>query len=183
MDIGGTRTKYGLIDLASRQIVVQQTLPTEKGGLAAFVRAVGKAARSLNQQSGLRIGDIIAGGVGVLGYIDGDQVSQVWESLAFIEGVTLWSALQEELGFPIRMDNDGRVAAMGETYFGGHAPPGAGRPRRLLSLTLGTGLGVALVVDGRLLEKARSITWLATSLSAWGRRSASVVFLAAWNRW
>ncbi len=161
MDIGGTRTKYGLVDLTSRQIVVQQTLPTEKGGLSAFVRAAGKAACALNQQAGFRIGDVVAAGVGVPGYVDGDQVSLVWESLAFLEGVTLRSALQEELGFPVRMDNDGRAAAMGETYFGGHASAGGvGRPRRLLSLTLGTGLGVALVVDGHLLEKS-SINHLA----------------------
>jgi glucokinase len=59
------------------------------------------------------------------------------------------------------MDNDGRAVAMGEAYFGGHTPAGMGRsaggtcqPRRLLSLTLGSGVGVALVVDGRLLEKS-----------------------------
>jgi predicted NBD/HSP70 family sugar kinase len=57
---------------------------------------------------------------------------------------------------------------MGEAYFGEHAPSllgwvptyirqpagGACQPRRLLSLTLGTGVGVALVVEGRLLEKS-----------------------------
>jgi len=161
MDIGGTRTKYGLVDLASHQIIVQQTLPTETGGLAAFVRAAGKAAGELSRQAGLRIGEVGAGGVGVPGYVDGDQVSLVWESLAFLEGMTLRSALQEELGFPVRMDNDGRAVAMGETYFGEYTlAGGVGRPRRLLSLTLGTGLGVALVVDGRLLEKS-SINHLA----------------------
>ncbi len=95
------------------------------------------------------------------GYVDGDQVSLVWESIAFIEGTALRPALEEELGFPIRMDNDGRAVAMGEAYFGGHTPSLLGHPAgracqppRLLSLTLGTGVGVALVVDGRLLEKS-----------------------------
>jgi glucokinase len=167
MDIGGTRTKYGLVDLSTHQLIIQLTQSTETGGQAAFVRAAGQAARELSRQAGLRIGEIKAGGVGVPGYVDGDQVSLVWESLAFIEGVALRSVLQEELGFPVRLDNDGRAAAVGEAYFGGHAPPGAGcpasevgPPRRLLSLTLGTGLGVALVVDGRLLEKS-SINHLA----------------------
>jgi len=161
MDIGGTRTKYGLVDLASGEIIAQKTQPTETSGQVSFVRAAGKAAGELSRQAGLRKGEISAGGVGVPGYIDGDQISLVWESIAFIEGATLRGALQEELGFPIRMDNDGRVAAMGETYFGGHTPvSGVARPRRLLSLTLGTGLGIALVVDGRLQEKS-SINHLA----------------------
>jgi glucokinase len=155
MDIGGTNTKYGLVDLATHRIIVSQTQLTETGGRVAFVRAAGKAARALILEAGLRIGEVSAGGVAVPGYVDGDQVSLVWESIAFLEGVTLRAALQEELGFPISMDNDGRAAAMGEAYFGGHTPAGGvGRPRRLLSLTLGTGVGVALVVDGRLLEKS-----------------------------
>ena len=167
MDIGGTRTKFGLVDLASHQIITQLTQPTETGGQAAFVRTAGKVSDMLSRQAGLRIGEVTAGGVCVPGYVDGDQISLVWESLSFIEGITLRTSLQEKLGFPIRMDNDGRTAAMGEAYFGGHAPPdvgrpasGVGRPRRLLSLTLGTGLGVALVVDGQLLEKS-SINHLA----------------------
>jgi glucokinase len=161
IDIGGTRTKYGLVDLLDRRIIASQTQLTETSGLAAFVLAAGKAARELSRQAGLRIGDINAGGVGVPGYVDGDQVSLVWESIAFIEGTALRPALQKELGFPLHMDNDGRVVAMGEAYFGGHpSTSGVGRPHRLLSLTLGTGVGVALVVDGQLLEKS-SISHLA----------------------
>jgi predicted NBD/HSP70 family sugar kinase len=161
MDIGGTRTKYGLIDLISHRIVAQMTTPTETGGQTAFVKAAGKVAGELSRRIGLRIGEISAGGVCVPGYVDGDQVSLVWESISFLEGITLRASLQEELGFPVRMDNDGRTAAMGEAYFGGHFSVSVvGRPRRLLSLTLGTGVGVALVVDGRLLEKS-SINHLA----------------------
>jgi glucokinase len=155
MDIGGTRTKYGLVDLVEHRILVSQTWTTESGGQAAFVQAAGKAASELCRQAGLRIGEVSAGGVGVPGYVDGDQVSLVWESIAFIEGTALRPALEKELGFPMRMDNDGRAVAMGEAYFGGHVPvSGMGPARRLLSLTLGTGVGVALVVDGRLLEKS-----------------------------
>ncbi len=181
MDIGGTRTKYGLVNLVEQRIIASQSQLTETGGQVAFVQAAGTAARALTRQAGLRIADIRAGGVGVPGYVDGDQVSLVWESIAFIEGAGLRPALEEELGFPIRMDNDGRAVALGEAYFGGHAPSllghappvwgqtlaglgrpagGACQPRRLLSLTLGTGVGVALVVDGRLLEKS-SINHLA----------------------
>ena len=164
MDIGGTRTKYGLVDLASHQIIAHLTLPTETGGQPAFVRVAETAAVELYRQAGLRIGDISAGGACVPGYVDGDQISMVWESLAFLEGVTLRANMQEKLGFPIRMDNDGRTAAMGETYFGRHTPVyGVGRPRRLLSLTLGTGVGVGLVVDGQLLEKS-SINHLAAHI-------------------
>ena len=161
MDIGGTRTKYGIVDLSKHQVLVSQTQLTETGGQAAFVGAAGKAARELSGRVGLHLDEINAGGVGVPGYVDGDQVSLVWESIAFIEGTALRSALQEELGFPIRLDNDGRAAAMGEAYFGGYTVDSkVGPPRRLLSMTLGTGVGVALVVDGRLLEKS-SISHLA----------------------
>jgi glucokinase len=167
MDIGGTRTKYGVVDLAEKRIIASLTLLTETKGQAELVQAAGDASRELSRQIGLRKGELIAGGVGVPGYVDGDHVSLVWESIAFIEGDIFRPSLQAELGFPIRMDNDARVAAMGEAYFGGHAAPrmwslsgDADQPDRLLSLTLGTGVGVALVVDGQLLEKS-SINHLA----------------------
>ena len=167
MDIGGTRTKYGVVDLVEKRIIANLTLLTETKDQAALVQAAGDAFRELSRQVGLRKGEVVAGGVGVPGYVDGDQVSLVWESIAFIEGDTFRPAMQKELGFPIRLDNDARAAAMGEAYFGGHSSPGVwnlsadkGQPSRLLSLTLGTGMGVALVVDGQLLEKS-SINHLA----------------------
>lgn len=162
MDVGGTRTKYGLIDLVKREIMAQQVLPTITIGQVEFIRAARTALFDLCQQIGISWKEIAAGGVGVPGYVDGDLISMVWESLSFMEGTAFKSGMEKEFGFRLCIDNDARLVALGEAHFGGHtiSADRLHNPSRLLSLTLGTGLGVSLVVNGQLQENC-SITHLA----------------------
>ena len=155
MDIGGTRTKYGLIDVVSGDTQAFLVEPTETQGVRAFLDAADYALDQLCDQARCQRGDIVGCGAGIPGYVDGDLISLIWASLSFMEGVNFRPALEARLGLPVRMDNDARVVALGEAHRGGH-----GASRRLLSLTLGTGLGFGLVVDGQLQEKS-SINHLA----------------------
>jgi glucokinase len=155
MDIGGTRTKYGLIDVVSAETRAFLVEATETGGVGAFLVAADHALEQLCDQARCDRAGIAGCGAGIPGYVDGDLISMIWASLSFMEGVEFRPALEARLGLPVRMDNDARVVALGEAHRGGH-----GSPRRLLSLTLGTGLGFGLVVEGQLQEKS-SINHLA----------------------
>ncbi len=148
MDIGGTRTKYGLIDVAHGAITALTVVPTETGGLQAFVDAAAESFTKLCQEAHVHRDQVIGAGVGVPGYVADDGISMVWESLAFMEGTAFRPMLEAVLGIPVRMENDARIVALGEARYGGH-----NKPRRLLSLTLGTGLGFGLVIDGQLQER------------------------------
>jgi len=148
MDIGGTRTKYGLIDVTNGAFVVQAMNPTETSGLQSFVDAAAASFTNLCQDAHIQREQVIGAGVGVPGYVADDGISMVWESLAFMEGTACRPTLETALGIPVRMENDARIVALGEAYYGGH-----GMMRRLLSLTLGTGLGFGLVIDGQLQER------------------------------
>jgi len=148
MDVGGTRTKYGLVDLATGRMPVNLAWPTEVSGVYAFAGAAEAALEELCQRAGFPRERIMGAGLGIPGYVNDDFISMVWESLAFMEGNQFRPAMAERLGCPVRMDNDARVVALGEALLGGH-----GRPGRLLSLTLGTGLGFGLVINGELQEK------------------------------
>ena len=64
-----------------------------------------------------------------------------------LEGVDFRDSMEERLGLPVAMENDGNAAALGEFH------AGAGRgARTLVMLTLGTGCGGGVVIDGRLLR-------------------------------
>jgi glucokinase len=147
-DIGGTRTKYGLVDLESGQIISLLTRPTVTSGLDDLAQGLDEAASELCRRADLGRGRVRAAGIGIPGYVDGDYISLVWPSMSFLEGSQFCSRAEEQLGMPIRMDNDARIIALAEAHFGvrGHAP-------RLLSLALGTGVGFGFVVDGQLQEK------------------------------
>ncbi len=85
-------------------------------------------------------------GVGLPGFV-GPRISAMWQPLSFLEGDHFLPALERALQMPIRADNDARAVALGEANFGPY-----GGAQRLLSLTLGSGLGFGFVVQGRLQE-------------------------------
>ena len=151
IDIGGTRTKYGLVDLASGKIKASVVHPTVSSGVADLIGGMADALEELCTQAKLPRSVVQAVGVGIPGFVDGDHVSLVWHTLSFLEGNHLRRSLEDRLGLPTRYDNDARLIALGETHYGKH-----GRARRLLSLTLGTGVGFGFVVDGQLQEKCSS---------------------------
>jgi glucokinase len=161
VDVGGTRTKFGLVDLDQRKILAQVVKPTCTEGVEPWLGACAAALDELCAAAGVQRSRVGGCGLGLPGYVDGVWVSALWSTLAFLEGGGLAPELERVLGMPVRVDNDARLVALGEAYFGGH-----GAVQRLLSLTLGSGLGFGLVVTtpagvgGRLLE-ATSINHMA----------------------
>ena len=140
VDIGGTSTKLALV--AGDRIVARTRIPT--GGHAdaeAFADALAEAVRRMAAQDSLT-------GVGI-GAPNGNQHSGTIvqaPNLPWRTDVPLAAMLQERLGIPCTLGNDANAAALGEWRYG------AGRGiDDLLVVTLGTGLGSGLIVDGRLL--------------------------------
>jgi glucokinase len=84
-------------------------------------------------------------GIGASGPVDRDQgVINNPDTLPGFTGIKLVAGLQRHLGVPVMIENDAMVAAIAEQRIG------AGKhASRMLMLTLGTGIGVALVLDGR----------------------------------
>jgi glucokinase len=144
-DIGGTRLKAGRVD-ESGQILALRTVATPET-LAALKAVVGDLLGELQAGSEpLRVG------VGCRGIVDPEttRVEALPGPAAFLEG-----ALLRDL-FPaaarLAADNDARVAMAGEMAWG--AARGC---RHALMLTLGTGVGGAVLTDGRLVHGAGNV--------------------------
>jgi glucokinase len=148
IDVGGTRTKYGLLNPATQALIARLVWPTDTRGRAEFIETTRRALDEICRQASVSPAQVTAGGVGIPGFIGNDLVSMVWEALSFMEGPGFLAALRAALPFPLHFENDARIVALGEAHFGAH-----GSPSRLLSLTLGTGVGFGLVIDGVLQEK------------------------------
>lgn len=146
VDVGGTRTKIALVESPSGRIRSEAVHPTITRSRTEFLAELAEQVRHSAADAGVDLDAIRGVGIGLPGFVLGDQVDMVWPALAFLEGSTLRADAEQAVGRPVRLENDARVVALGEARHGGH--PGG----RLLSLTIGTGLGVALVVDGRLQE-------------------------------
>jgi glucokinase len=143
IDLGGTNLRVVLADDQGRRLA-EHFGPTPASAAAADVLAhIALLARRV--QGGARP---IGVGLGVAGALDAeDRLMAGMTNLPALAGVPLAASLGQALGLPVRIDNDARAAMLGEARFGA-----ARGVRNALILTLGTGIGGGLLLDGRVRE-------------------------------
>ena len=149
VDIGGTSIKFGVVDSSGR-ILVQKKTPTrpERGSdaiLAAVVRQIG----SLLNQVSLSPRDLAGIGLGVPGTADTARGTVVYAPNLFWKNVEIAAAIQPAFDAPLFLAQDTRAAAWAEFLVG----PGRGL-RGLAAVTLGTGIGCGMVIDGKIFHGA-----------------------------
>ncbi len=150
IDLGGTFIKAGLVDgegaILSRASVATD-LSRGPAGLLADMAGLVKALLGSPGDPGRR-NDLIAVGLGSPGPLSPSRgLIYKCANLPGLEGFAIRDELGEKLGMPVAFDNDGNMAALGESWLGGGR--GAGD---MVMLTLGTGVGAGVIVDGVLLH-------------------------------
>lgn len=157
VDVGGTKINAGIIDAQGNVLVTHSlaTLAAEKNvperiGLAVegVIAEFCQADANSQDSDAVRLRGI---GVGTAGQVDWDAGSIRFSSelIPGYGGTPLRQLLQEHFGLPVWVDNDVNVLALTERTLG------AGRGvRHLLCLALGTGVGGAVVIDGKLVHGA-----------------------------
>jgi glucokinase len=149
LDLGGTNLKVAVLERSDREgeppvLLATDTLPThaERGpdGVVAVMVEAGLAAIATH-------GPVATIGIGVPGLFDRDTgVIRLFPNFPGPwTGYPLKARLEEGLGRPVVFINDARAHTLAESRMG------AGRGARTMALvTLGTGIGGGLIVDGRL---------------------------------
>jgi len=87
-------------------------------------------------------------GLGLAGYISNDGIALIAPNVPSIVGVDLGAVLRQRYGVPIAIDNDANCAARAAAAIDA---PGVAH---LVAITLGTGIGGGLIVDGKLVRGA-----------------------------
>ncbi len=150
VDFGATNVKVGLVSPTGHVAAAQALESRDVGRPGRFVEAVSEAAERLARSVGERPATLRGVGVGVPGPVDVRR--EVVEFLVNVPGwrrVPLRRWLERRLRCRCAVDNDANLAALGEFAFG------AGRGARgLVCLTLGTGVGGGLILDGSLVHGA-----------------------------
>ena len=136
VDVGGTKIAAGVVDRSGR-LDPQAERPTPEG-LEEIVTAIESAVAEL-------LDDEIGGiGLGVPSTVDQASGRAVSSVNIPLQDVPLRELVSRKFGLPCGIDNDANAAAIGEWQ------AGAGRgARHLVMLTLGTGVGGGLILDGR----------------------------------
>lgn len=150
IDIGGTGIKAALVDGQGRILQHSETPTRASEGASAVLGRVEHLASSLVTRSGAAV---VGCGVGSAGRIDHRRGTVVFASgnLPGWTGQPLGAELSRRLGLPVVIDNDVNVAAIAEGWVGSARGTG-----NYLMLTIGTGVGGAIVIGGKLWRGARS---------------------------
>ena len=144
VDLGGTNTVFGIVDNEGN-IVCENSIKTQAyPDIHDFVDACVQCVSPLIEQVG---GKQLIGGMGIGAPNANFYTGTIEEApnLPWKGKVPLAQMLSERLGMKVVMTNDANAAAMGEMAYGA-----ARGMRHFVVITLGTGVGSGIVIDGRL---------------------------------
>jgi glucokinase len=145
-DLGGTHLRVAAVDrkgtISYRQM--QQTPRAKKPN--EIVHALIEAIRECDQKIKAHGGSLAAVSVVVPGTVNvSEGIVVKAPNVSCLDGFRLNAALESELEWPVILENDANAAAIGEMW------RGAGRCcRTLICVTLGTGVGGGIILDGKL---------------------------------
>lgn len=151
IDLGGTFIKGGIIDDEGK-IIVNDKVPTESdGGSETVLKNIASLCNSLLKKANMTANDVEGIGMGVPGMIDSERGEVIYSNNLGWADFSIAKELEQLVGLPVRIANDANVAALGETKFG------CGKDyNNTVMLTLGTGVGGGIIINGKLFEGNRS---------------------------
>lgn len=147
VDVGGTKIAAGLATTGGAVVARRRhDTPADARRVAPLVVEI---VRDLCGEAGV---DVLPVGVGAAGIVDRDGVVRYAPNIAWVD-YPLREELAGILGTPVTVHNDANVAAWGEYRVGA----GRAAVSDMLMVTVGTGVGGGVVVDGRLLGGAHGL--------------------------
>lgn len=154
MDVGGTKSLFALFDGKFEVLAIEKfrTHP-DKGGAKAFTREMSRAVEALVAQARKRRLDVQVVGIGCAGDIDMKEgVVRSSPNLAFLKNYPFRRKVERLTGAKAFLGHDVQTGLYGEFRLGA-----ARKARHAIGIWLGTGVGGALIIDGRLHLGARGI--------------------------
>ena len=149
VDVGGQTTKIGVVDargdVLSQTVIRSDTFGTDAG---AYIQALAEAIKLSIAQAGKTAEDIRGIGVGAPNgnYYTGEVAFAPNLAWAAHGAVPFSKLLRESVNLPVSLTNDANAAAMGEMAYGA-----ARGMKNFIMITLGTGVGSGIVIDGKVL--------------------------------
>lgn len=147
LDLGGTFVKCGIVS-EDGTIIVKDKIPTNPRSCYDVARDMAAAIKQLSARAGVTL---TAAGIGSPGTIDSEHGVVVYSNNLRWHNAPLGAAVEEATGLKTYVTNDANAAALGESFCG------AGKDyKNSVLVTLGTGVGGGIVVEGKLFEGGHS---------------------------
>lgn len=151
IDLGGTNIAVGIVD-EQHHILEETSVPT--GATRPYVDVIADMISAVEQvlsAAKLTAADCASIGIGSPGNCDSDRGVVVRAYNLGWFNVPICEMLQRHFGIPVRISNDANVAALAETVAGA-----ALDCRNMVLITLGTGVGGGIIIDGKIYAGMRT---------------------------
>ncbi len=150
IDLGGTTIKGALVTDAG-EIICEKSIPTRgERPNREVVQDMANLVLELVASQNMDIHDIESVGIGSPGAIHPIEGKVMFAAnFADFVNVPMVDIMKETIPVPVYLENDANVAALGEAMFGA-----GGGSRNAITITLGTGLGGGIIIDGKIFSGA-----------------------------
>ncbi len=147
VDVGGTKVLGGVVN-EHGTVLAHARRDTPRQGGAALTQAIADVALELMKEF-----EVESVGISAAGFVSSDRKTMLaTPNIAGWNGVNLDKELGTLIGLPLVIENDANAAAWGEARFGAGV-----NEDHLMMLTIGTGIGGGVVVNGQLYRGAFGI--------------------------
>ncbi|MBR0277485.1 MAG: ROK family protein [Clostridia bacterium] len=136
IDLGGTDTKYGVIDIKGN-IIFKDIIPTNCESCEKLVDSIAEKCNRLMNEYNIESIGLGVPGIVIDGIVDASNIP--------LYKVNLKKMLEGRVNVPVKIENDANCAAFGESY------AGTGKDvKNIIMLTIGTGIGGGIIIDNKI---------------------------------
>ena len=140
IDLGGTNIKAGIVDGEGKLLNKLSIKTLAERSMEEIIHDMGKLASDAIKDAGLEVKDIECIGIGSPGTPDNEEGLLVYSSNLPFNKAPMRKLIREVVDLPVYIDNDANCAAMAE----------AKGAKDSVTITLGTGVGAGVIVNGRI---------------------------------
>ena len=147
IDLGGTNISTGIVD-ENGNILVKASTPTMNGRNSEdILEDMAEISKKLMKELNVTEKDIEAIGVGLPGLIDKKKGISIYANNLNFNNINIVEEMQKRIAVPCYIENDANCAAIGENVCGV-----AYGSENLIYITIGTGLGAGIIINGKVFD-------------------------------
>ncbi len=145
VDFGGTKILAGVFDSSLKCLGRSKASTKSERGEEEVIDRIARCAQDAVDECDLSMKQIRGVGLGAPGAVDSESGEVIFAPNLKWENVPLKKELEKKLGVPVFLENDGNICTLGiyETEL-------KGKPRNVVGVFLGTGIGGGLILEGKL---------------------------------
>ncbi|HEY0457295.1 MAG TPA: ROK family protein, partial [Verrucomicrobiae bacterium] len=145
VDVGGTKIYAGIFDSSLQCLGTARVSTKAQRGHEAVIERVSRCVLDAVDECDLKLKDVKAVGVGAPGAVDPETGKVIFAPNLEWKDVPLRKELEKQIGLPVFIENDCNMCTIGV-----HEAELKSKPRHMVGIFLGTGIGGGLILDGKL---------------------------------